>query len=222
MNEHAETIYHRQLGLVPLDRIQNARVTVIGAGAVGSFTSFVLAKMGIGQLTVYDDDTVELHNIPNQLFSILDCGKPKVQALKDMIVHSHGVEIDARPEKWTDQLLTGIVVVAVDSMDVRLKIWDHVQYSMAVEVFIDSRMGAEVGRVQTIRPTDPDDVSFYESTLHTSAEALPARCTEKAIIYTVLGISAAICGKVKKHLTHQPYHKDLVLDFAQSILLANR
>jgi molybdopterin/thiamine biosynthesis adenylyltransferase len=222
MNDHAESIYHRQLDLVPLDRLARARVTVIGAGAVGSFAAFTLAKMGVGTITVYDDDTVEIHNIPNQPFSILDCGKPKVQALKDMIVHYHGVEIDARAERYTDQPLAGIVIVAVDSMDARLSIWEQVRYNAGIELFIDSRMGAEVGRVLTIRPADPDDVKAYESTLHTSQEALQARCTERAIIYTVLGIAGAICGAVKRHLVHQPCHRDLILDFAQSILIAQR
>jgi molybdopterin/thiamine biosynthesis adenylyltransferase len=222
MNDHAETIYHRQLSLVPLDRLEKARVTVIGAGAVGSFTAFTLAKMGIGKILAYDPDTVEIHNVPNQLFSIQDCGVPKVEALRDMIFHFHGVEIDIIGRKYIDQALSGIVIVAVDSMDARIAIWERVRYNAAIELFIDSRMGAEVGRVLTVRPTDPDDVAAYEKTLHTSAEALQARCTEKAIIYTVLGIASAICGSVKRHLVHQPNPRDLVLDFVQSLLIAQR
>ena len=107
-------------------------------------------------------------------------------------------------------------------MDVRIKIWERVKYNTAIDLFIDSRMGAEVGRVITIHPADPDDVVLYESTLHTSTEALTAPCTAQTIIYTVLGIASSICGKVKKHLTHQPYHRDIVLDFAQSILMTHR
>ncbi len=216
-----ETLYHRQLDLVPLERLQKARVTVIGCGAVGSFTAFTLAKMGVGHITVYDDDRVEEHNIPNQLFSIRDCGRLKVEALRDMVLHFHGVEVEACPVRYIDQPLAGIVVVAVDSMDARISIWEQVRYRVGLELFIDSRMGAEVGKVMVARPADVDDVEWYESTLHTSDEALPERCTEKAIIYTVLGIAAVVCGKVKKHLAGQPFHRSLVLDFRQSILIAN-
>ena len=219
---NAETIYHRQLSIIPLDRLQKTEVTVIGAGAVGSFTAFTLAKMGIGKITVYDHDTVELHNIPNQLFSMQDCGVPKVEALCDMIRHFHGVEIDTVGRKYIDQALAGIVIVAVDSMDVRLKIWEQVRYNPRIELFIDSRMGAEVGRVITIRPIDPDDVAMYESTVHTSQEALQARCTEKAVIYTVLGIASAICGRVANHLRGDPYPKDVVLDFRQGMVVEVR
>ena len=219
---NAETIYHRQLDLLPLDRLQKAQVTVIGAGAVGSFTAFTLAKMGVGRIVVYDDDTVTEHNLPNQLFRIEDIGREKVHALAEIVREFHSVEIEAVAEKYVDQPLSGIVIIAVDSMDTRLKIWEHVRYNLRIELFIDSRMGAEVGRVITIRPADPDDVALYESTLHTSAEAFQARCTEKAVIYTVLGIASAISGTVKRHLVHQENPRDLVLDFVQSIVIASR
>lgn len=215
-----ETLYHRQLDLVPLERLQRAHVTVIGCGAVGSFTAFTLAKMGVGLITVYDDDRVEEHNIPNQLFSIRDCGLFKAEALRDMVEHFHGVDVEANPVRYVDQPLAGIVIVAVDSMDARISIWEHVRYRVGIDLFIDSRMGAEVGKVLAIRPADVGDVELYESTHHPSAEALPERCTEKAIIYTVLGIAAVVCGKVKKHLAGQPFHRSLVLDFRQSIVIA--
>ena len=217
-----EELYHRQLDIVPLDRLQQSKVTVIGGGAVGSFTAFTLAKMGVGSITAYDPDRVELHNIPNQMFSINDTGLYKAEALRDLVEHFHDVEVDARPVKYIDQPLSGIVIVAVDSMDARLAIWPQIRYNAALSLFIDSRMGAEVGRVITINPCDPDGVDLYENTLHTSKDALPARCSERTIIYTVLGISAAVCGKVKKHLANQPYHKDLIMDFRQSITIANK
>ena len=214
-----ETLYHRQLDIVPLERLQKAQVTVIGVGAVGSFTAFTLAKMGIGKITAYDDDEVTEHNLPNQLFRILDIGKKKVTALAEIVEIFHGIKIDAYPVKYSGQKLTGIVIVAVDSMDARIAIWERVRYNPSIDLFIDSRMGAEVGKVITVCPSDPSGVDFYEGTLHTSKDALQARCTEKTIIYTVLGIASAICGKVKKHLAGNPFHKSITMDFRQAILL---
>ena len=213
-----EDIYHRQLDIVPLDRLRKARVTVIGCGAVGSFTAFTLAKMGVGKITVYDHDTVTEHNLPNQLFRIQDIGKEKVVALREIVEEFHGINVETRG-KYLDQPLGGIVIVAVDSMDARISLWERVKYNPSVDLFIDSRMGAEVGRIITIHPTDPSGVGFYEETLHSSREALQARCTEKTIIYTVLGIASSICGKVKKHLAGQMIHKSITLDFRQAILL---
>ena len=213
-----KTLYHRQLDIVPLDRLQKAHVTVIGVGAVGSFTCFVLAKMGIGKIIVYDHDTVTEHNLPNQLFRIADVGRQKVVALKEMIRQFHGVNVKARG-KYIDQPLKGIVIVAVDSMDARIAIWERVKYNPSVELFIDSRMGAEVARIFSMRPADPGDVARYENTMHPSSEAIQKRCTAKATIYCACGLAAMICAKVKKHLAGDPFHKSITIDFRQSILL---
>jgi ThiF family len=216
---NAETIYRRQLDIIPMERLQKAYVTVIGCGAVGSFTAFTLAKMGVGSINVYDPDRVEIHNIPNQMFSVGDCGLYKAEALRDMVELFHGVEIDACPVKYTDQPLSGIVIVAVDSMDARIAIWRKVKYNAAVKLFIDSRMGAEVGRIIAVELIDPLGVEFYQSTLHTSAEAFQAPCTEKSTVYCACGLAAMICAKVKKHLAGDPYEKSLTIDYRQAILL---
>jgi ThiF family len=216
---NAESIYRRQLDIIPLERLQKARVTVIGCGAVGSFTAFTLAKMGVGGIKVYDPDRVEIHNLPNQMFAAQDCGLYKAEALRDMVELFHGVEIDACPIKYTDQPLKGIVIVAVDSMDARIDIWRKVKYNAAVELFIDSRMGAEVGRIIAVEPIDPLGVEFYKSTLHTSKEAFQAPCTEKSTVYCACGLAAMICAKVKKHLAGDPYEKSLTIDYRQAILL---
>ena len=60
------TRYWRQTDIVDADRLAELPVTVIGAGATGSFITLALAKMGVRHITVYDDDTVEEHNLPNQ------------------------------------------------------------------------------------------------------------------------------------------------------------
>ena len=44
----------------------NTPVTIIGAGATGSWLALMLAKLGIQDITVYDFDVVEEHNVPNQ------------------------------------------------------------------------------------------------------------------------------------------------------------
>ena len=75
----------------------------------------------------------------------------------------------------------------------------------------------------TIRPADPDDVALPTSPPSTrSVEALQARCTEKAIIYTVLGIASAICGRVANHLRGDSYPKDVALDFRYGVAVEMR
>jgi tRNA A37 threonylcarbamoyladenosine dehydratase len=48
----------------------NTPVTIIGAGATGSWLAIALAKLGIDNISIWDFDKVEEHNIPNQAFGI--------------------------------------------------------------------------------------------------------------------------------------------------------
>jgi len=210
--------YWRQTDIVDIDRVMQQPVTVIGCGAVGSFVALALAKMGTQLIAVYDDDRLEDHNLPNQFYRVRDLGQPKVVALREIVREYTGTLIEAFDVKYERQDLEGIVIVAVDNMDARRLVWEQVRFQTKVPLYIDTRMGAEVAIVHVVNPLDVDDVRAYEETLHSSAEAFHARCTEKAIVYTALGIAALAAGKVKKFLMAEPYKKTVVRDFRLSVL----
>jgi len=208
--------YTRQLDLLNLERLK-IPITIIGAGAVGSFTALALAKMGASDLTVFDPDTIAPHNLPNQFYRIEDLGKSKVIALHEIISDYAGIEIKAHPEKFITRALKGIVIVAVDSMDERKKIWHQVKRNIHVPLFIDTRMGAEVARIYAVNPLA--DAEGYDRSLYPSTEALREPCTRRAIIYTVLGLSAWVGQVVKKFLSHEPFPKEIVLDFHLGMII---
>ena len=51
-----------------------SRVHIIGCGAIGSTVAENLVRFGITKITLYDFDTVEAHNIANQMFRHTDIG----------------------------------------------------------------------------------------------------------------------------------------------------
>jgi len=51
--------YWRQLKIFNPSKHRDIKIAMIGAGSVGSFTALVLAKMGLTNITVWDDDVVE-------------------------------------------------------------------------------------------------------------------------------------------------------------------
>ena len=60
-------------------RLYDAHVLVIGAGGLGCPVMQTLAATGVGRITVWDDDTVDLTNIHRQiLFDASDVGRRKV------------------------------------------------------------------------------------------------------------------------------------------------
>jgi hypothetical protein len=203
----------RQQDLVDGERLAKVPITVIGAGAIGSFTTLALAKMGARNITVYDFDTVEPHNLPNQFYRLKDLTRPKVDALSEIVRDYSGVEIRALNEKFLGQEVQGIVIVAVDSMSERARIMKVLKQA---ELLIDVRMGAEVCRIYSVHPLI--DREFYKETMY--ADAIQEPCTRRSISYTALGASALVCGKVKKHIQGEPYKKEIIVDFKLGLLMA--
>lgn len=67
-------------------KLKNAKVICIGAGGLGCPALLYLAAMGIGQIGIVDDDTVDLSNLHRQvLYSIDDVGKKKVEVAKQKL-----------------------------------------------------------------------------------------------------------------------------------------
>jgi shikimate 5-dehydrogenase len=65
-----QLFFLRQLDIADPSKFKDKPVTVIGAGEIGAATVVALAKTGFENITVYDFDTVEEHNFPNQLLPI--------------------------------------------------------------------------------------------------------------------------------------------------------
>ena len=74
--------YSRQESVISYEKLKNAKVAVIGVGAIGSIVADLLARIGVGTIYLFDYDTVELHNIAGQRFKEDDLGKPKVKIIE--------------------------------------------------------------------------------------------------------------------------------------------
>ena len=84
LNDSALLRYSRHILLPEIDiegqqRLLAARVLVVGAGGLGAPALLYLASSGVGQLTLADDDTVELTNLQRQVIHDMQTlGQPKV------------------------------------------------------------------------------------------------------------------------------------------------
>lgn len=68
------------LGAEGLARLQAARVTVVGLGAVGSYVTEALARAGVGHLRLIDHDLLRESNLNRQLYALTSTlGQPKVE-----------------------------------------------------------------------------------------------------------------------------------------------
>lgn len=74
------------LGEDGLEKLQNAKVAVFGIGGVGGHLCEALARAGVGELHLFDKDTVSLTNINRQAVALHSTvGQPKVEVMRARI-----------------------------------------------------------------------------------------------------------------------------------------
>lgn len=78
------------LGRQAMERLARAHVAVFGVGGVGAAVVEALARCGIGELTLVDEDIVSETNLNRQLIATREwIGKPKVEAARARIESIH-------------------------------------------------------------------------------------------------------------------------------------
>ena len=91
MSINREQLFERQITLKEIgkkgqQKMQDAKVLVIGCGGLGSPIAVYLASSGIGELHLVDFDTVAISNLHRQvMFTLEDVGKYKAEVLTSFI-----------------------------------------------------------------------------------------------------------------------------------------
>ena len=195
--------YLRQLSIFDPADFENRSVSVVGAGATGSYVALLLAQIGITNMTVWDFDKIEDHNLPNQMFFLEHVGLQKVDALKDIIIKKCGFEIKTRNEKVVDQkdVRAKYVFLLTDTMSSRKEIFENIlKGSMNTDLVIETRMDSDNGRVYAFNPNSPAQVKDWESTLYTDEEASESLCgASVSIAPTVSLIASYAVWKLIQH-----------------------
>lgn len=120
----------------------DTRIHIVGCGSVGSTIAVILAHCGITKMTLWDFDKVEPHNIANQMFRQQDVGRLKVEALKDILTDINpdiANFVELKPDGWQDKLMSGYVILAVDSIELRRQIVEQHMDSPYVKAMFDVR-----------------------------------------------------------------------------------
>lgn len=191
-------------------------VHVIGAGATGSWLTLILAKLGVKDITVYDFDIVEAHNLPNQFYGPKAIEKTKVEALKKAVYQQTGTTIKIVNEKVDGNVkLNGVVFVLTDTMSSRSEIYrEAIKMKTGVQLMIETRMGLEHGRIYCIDPTDTQHVECYEKTLYTDDEAEVSACgASQSVSITAIGIAQAAAWKLVKWHRDEEINNEIIIDY---------
>lgn len=118
--------YSRQQDLVEQEKLSSAHVSIVGVGALGSVAAELLARMGVGTITLIDHDVVLLSNLQRQgLYTEDDLGKHKVDAAKehltkinrDIIVQTHATHLHAGNSQLIE---SDLILDGTDNLHTRL------------------------------------------------------------------------------------------------------
>lgn len=189
---------------------EEAELTIIGAGGIGSMFTVLASKLGISDIVLYDDDSFEAHNIPNQFASKAQLGMPKVEAIKET-AEDFGIAeitpIEGRVTPYTN-FNTKYIVSGVDSMEARVDIFEAIEESVGNSErefgrYWDARLGGEMVTIYSVDLTSPEEMEAYKTTLYSDSEAVDLPCTRRAVIdvmgyvssYLVSGVRKAISGE---------------------------
>lgn len=211
----------RQQDVVDADKLANLSVTLIGLGSIGSVTGLYLAKMGVCNLTAFDADVVDIHNISNQAYGMSDVGLLKSDAFSILVENQTGVLPNTIGLQYDGRQLSGVVISAVDSMKSREMIWKAIRDQPQVQLYIDARMGLETLIVHAVRPQVKADRVAYTSSIVPNDQALQEPCTARTVCYTPLMAASVVCNLVKRYVNNEQLPHRVILDLATWTILTD-
>lgn len=194
--------FSRQLELYDAEN-SNDHITVIGAGATGSWVSLILSKLGVKLISIFDMDIIELHNIPNQLYSVEDCGKLKVAKCsrycgdlgsKTTEIYYQATKVDK--DNYNDIVIDDVVFCLVDSMKARKELFEAALTSNNTpRYWIETRMGLTGYRIYLIDLNNEKEVDKYKETLYSDEEAEVSACgASQSVITTAMQCASHAVG----------------------------
>jgi molybdopterin/thiamine biosynthesis adenylyltransferase len=176
--------FHRQADILTPEDLEGVDIDLVGAGALGGAILLCLGKMGFGirnRLTLTDFDCCEAHNLATQWFrpSHVLLKEPKVDALGEMMALVCEREITTVKGRFTGdepRPVGPVVILAVDSLRERRRIWERLRQRDDVRLLLDARMGAEVLELYSVDLTR-DDPAAYAASLRDEGEPFEEPCT---------------------------------------------
>jgi hypothetical protein len=193
-----EDLFTRNIGFVDENEqalLRTARIAVCGVGGMGGVVAQLLARSGVGGLTILDKDAFEPSNNNRQVYSNRESwGQSKVEVTAQQL-RLINPELDLRIEDHfgadnVDRVLDrcDVVINGMDELPACLRLWRAARrHGIAV---VDA-WSAPLPNVFVIRPGDPTPEEFLAyPTCHRPEDDLPAdvvgECKLREALHVVL------------------------------------
>jgi adenylyltransferase/sulfurtransferase len=234
--------YSRQILFAPIGAtgqqlLRRAHVAIVGVGATGAATASLLARAGVGRLTLIDRDFVEPSNLQRQMLFDEDDARsslPKAEAARRHLARiNSSIHVDAHiadlvPANASDLLSADIVLDCTDNFETRYLINDLCVrdarpwiYAAAVGAYAATMNILPRGLTPSPEPGAPHlasemwvcEPSACLACIFPSAPTGNVEtCDTAGILSTAVNLASSIqVTEALKYLTHQPDRMRLTL-----------
>ena len=182
-----------EIGIEGQERILAAHVLMVGAGGLGSPAALYLAAAGVGQLTIIDDDEVDLTNLQRQIaHTTATVGSPKVESMR-AAVHAINpkVQVNALQQRADRALLerllptVSVVLDCTDNYRTR-QLVNACCVAQSVPLVEGSAIRLD-GQLMVIDPSNAD-AACYACLFPPEAEFEEVQCSTMGVFAPVVGV----------------------------------
>lgn len=192
--------------------MQKANVLLAGIGGIGSWIHFLLARMDVASVHIYDNDVVETGNLSGQFYSIEEIGMHKTEAMNNIVERFCDYhKTFVHTTRFTKDTMAGdIMICGFDNMEARKTFYnawkEHVLNKPMSErkecLFIDGRLSAEEFQIYCIQGNESVYFSKYEETLFDDNQAEAVQCSYKQTSYCANMIASIIVNLFTNFITN--------------------
>ena len=165
MLQHSLSRTELLIGKDALDKLANSKVMVFGVGGVGSFTVEALARAGVGNLILVDDDTVCLTNLNRQIHATYKTiSKNKVEVMKE-----RGLSVNRNCNVETIQVFVtpdNLEEIIPDDVDYVVDAIDTVSAKIALAVYCEQKgikLMSSMGTGNKLNPAEFKVADIYNT-----------------------------------------------------------
>lgn len=165
MLQHSLSRTELLIGKDALDKLANSKVMVFGVGGVGSFTVEALARAGVENLILVDDDTVCLTNLNRQIHATYKTvSKDKVEVMKERVLsvnrkcNVETIQVFVTPDNL-EEIIPDDVDYVVDAIDT-------VSAKIALAVYCEQKgikLMSSMGTGNKLNPTEFKVTDIYKT-----------------------------------------------------------
>jgi molybdopterin-synthase adenylyltransferase len=184
--------------------LRDAHVAVVGLGGLGGPAAEILARIGVGTLTLVDGDCFETTNLNRQLLCTgKTLGRPKATAAAERIsqvnptVILHPVDRHLTPDNAVDILGDShLIMDCLDNLPARFML--QAAARQLGTPMVSAAVAGNAGQLTLIEPSDPGLEAIYGPPAQAPERGAEVRLG--VLPYTVIALASLACSEAIKRL----------------------